>query len=654
MNVQVVMKRMTVALAVLAGTSSAFAKLPPVLDRVPSEAAMVGTIDNIASFEKKIEKWSETLNIFESLMADGGENPIEHMKQITGMPGLNREGSAAFFAMKKPAAEIEALKAKHEAEKAADEAEEKKAKEEGEAADDEAGDEGGDEAFEDMIEKEEKSFEQFDPFMLVPVSDYAAFVKGLGATDATGIAEVKMKDETAYVKDAGKGYAVFCKDKAPLERYNGAEGMLAAHTKALGAVGAQVDDATDMMMFFNVPVLSADIEKGLKEMQENAGGQMMPGMEQAKQALSMLQGMGEAFTRDASVGIIGLGLSNAGIIFDAGAQFKEGTELAKMFNETGDTVRIVERLPEQEFFVVSAMDTSKPGMKKIMHSYMDMTKSMMDGGAKGEESKMAEAMQKMMGPFTDMMAQIDNTDGYGMMMGATPGGLMGGLFVNTTAYIETKNAASYLDVMRKSFETMDGQKFGGVTLKASSKSDVENLADVSVAKWSMQMTADGNDPEAQQMVTMQNMVVGPRGMNGYVGAIDKGVVMTYSDNKLLMTNAIEVARSGKGLGAEDDVRAAQAVLPAGRVMEAHLGMKTILETVQGVMGMMGGPTDWEVPEKIAPISMGLTTNGGGLGARFYVPNDVIMAFKDMGEAMKGAGNQMNNGDDQMDDGSPDF
>lgn len=638
--------RMTVALACLAGTSSAFAKLPPVLDRVPTDAAIVGTLDNIASFEKKIEKWSSTMNIFEGMLAEGSDNPIEHMKQITGLPGLNREGSAAIFAVKKPAAEIEALKAKQAAE-------EKKAKEDGdEAGDDDQGDDEN-EDFADMIEKEEKDFEKFDPFMLVPVSDYAAFVKALGATETTGISEVNMHGKAAFVKDVGKGYAIISEHKEPLGRYAGAEGNLAAHTKALGAVGAQVDEATDMMMFFNIPVLRADIEEGLKEMEKGAGEQMMPGMEQAKKAFVMLQTMGESFTRDASVGIFGVGLSDAGIIVDAGAQFREGTELAKLFNEQGDTLRIVDRLPEQDFFVVSALDTSKPGTKKILHSYMDMTKSMMEG-AKGEESKTAEVMQKMMGPFSDMMAQVDNTDGFGMMMGATPGGLMGGLFVNSTAYVESKNAAGYLDTMRKSMESLDGQEFGGITVKSSCKSDADTLADVSVVKWSMQMTADGNDPEAQQMVMMQNMIMGPRGLNGFAGIVDKSVVMTYSDNKLLMTNAIEVARSGKGLGSAEDVRAAQAVLPSGRIMEAHLGMKTILETVQGVMGMMGGPTDWEVPEKIAPISMGLTTNGGGLGARFYVPNDVIMAFKDMGEAMKGAANQMNGGDEPMDDGSPDF
>ncbi len=651
------MMKTTVVLAMLAGTNSAFAKLPPVLDRVPSNAAMVSTIDNIASFEKKFEKWSSTLNIFEDMIASGGDNPVEQLKQITSIPGLNREGSAAFFALMKPAAELEAIKAKEAAEKAA---EAKEAAEDGNAADDEPNpDDAMDEAnedFEDMMdEANDKGFEKMDPFILVPVSDYAAFVKGLGGSDGAGIAQVKIDGKESFIKDAGKGYAILSQTKEPLERYAGAEGMMAAHTKALGAVGAQVDEATDMMMFFNIPVLRGEIEEGLKEMQKGAGEQMMPGMEQAKQAFAMLETMGEAFARDGSVGIMGLGLSDAGIIVDMGAQFIEGTELAKMFNEKGDTLRLVERLPEQEFFVVTAMDTSKPGVKKMLKSYTDMTSSMMGAGAGGEEeSNMSKAMQKLMGPFSDMTAQIDNTDGYGMMMGATPGGLMGGLFVNTTAYVETKDPAAYLNTMRKSMDAANGQQMGGITIKTSCKDDAETLADVSVAKWSMQMTADGNDPEAQQMAMVQNMIVGPRGLNGFAGAIDKGVVMTYSDNKLLMTNAIEVARSGKGLGAQDDIRAAQAVLPSGRTIEGHLGMKTILETVQGVMGMMGGPSDWEVPETIAPISMGVTTNGGGLGARFYLPNDVIMAFKDMGEAMKGAGNPMNGGDEPMDDGSPDF
>lgn len=651
---QVMLRRMTVGLVLLAGTSAVFAKLPPVLDRVPSNAAIVGTVDNIGSFEAKIEKWASMLNIFEGMVAQGGDNPLDQMKQITSLPGLNREGSAAFFAMMKPAAELEAIKAKEAAAKSKKDA----------AEDEAAGDEGGDEDdgvmkddenedFEDMIEGEAEKFDKMDGFMLVPVTDYSAFAKGLGADGATGVVQVELDGKAAFVKEAGKGYAIISEKKETLERYTDASGMMESHTKALGAVGAQVDDATDMMMYFNIPVLKTEIEEGLKDMEKKAGKQMMPGMEQAKEAFAMLQRMGEAFTRDASVGIFGLGLSDAGIIFDAGAQFRDGTELANMFNERGDTLRIVERLPEQDFLLVTAMDTSKAGVKKMLKSYSDMSKNMMKG-AGDKDAKTGKAMEKLMGPFSDMTAQIDNTDGYGMMMGATPGGLMGGLFVNTTAYIESKNPTQYMDTMRKSMESLNGEEVGGITFKTTVKADADTLADVNVAKWSMQMTPDSNDPEAQQLAMMQNFIVGPRGLNGYAGVVEKGMVMTYSDNKLLMTNALEVARSGKGLGAEDDIRAAQAVLPAGRTMEGHLGTKTILETVQGFMGMMGGPADWEVPEKVAPISMGLTTYGGGVGARFYVPNDVIMAFKNMGEAIKGAGMGNNGGNDQMDDGSPDF
>jgi hypothetical protein len=267
---------------------------------------------------------------------------------------------------------------------------------------------------------------------------------------------------------------------------------------------------------------------------------------------------------------------------------------------------------------------------------------------------MSKAMQRLMGPFSDMTSYAEKTDGYAMVMGATPGGLMGGLFVNTIAYAETKQAGDFAAAFKKMLgNNPEGEKLGPITLKGSFKEGAETLADVKVDKWGMQFDADPNDPEAQQMVQMSGFIFGPRGLGGYLAQVENGFVTSYSDNKLLMTNAIEVAKSGKGLSMNADMQVAQSVLPPHRTLEFHLGVKPILETVQGFAGMMGGGGDWEVPEKVSPISMGASTHGGGMHARIYVPNDVVTALKGMAKAFEGMGNPM--GDEEpMDGESPDF
>ncbi|GEM_PF-643138 len=658
------LKSITCSLSLLAGTSSAWADMPKVLDHVPKDAALVATIDNIGGFEKKLEKWSETMGIFENAISLGGDNPIEQIKSITGTAGLNKSASAAFFAIKKPQAEINAAKAKDVAEKAAKGVVDA-AKQDADSHDDDA--DMTDEEFNDSMigDDAEDRFEQMmDPFMLIPVSDYAAFVKALGANGSEGImgtkgiVEIKIDDEQAFAKDIGQGYALLSKEKAPLERIAVATlaGNMNSYTQAMGVNGKNISDRADVMLIANIPMLQADIQEGMKMLEDGAGNQIIPGMEQAKQAFEMMKVLGENFARDASVGIAGLGLGEGGMWIDLGTQFKNGSELAGLFQEKGDTNRLLSRLPQQEFLLATVMDTAAPNIKKMIGEYIKMSAKMMDGAAAGnpQQAEMAKAMQRLFGPFSDMTAHADKSDGVAMVMGSTPGGLMGGLFVNTIAYTETKQPAQLGEALKKAFTASpNGEKIGPITIKTTYKENSDEFAGVKVSKWGMQMQADPNDPEGTQVAMMSGFIFGPRGLGGYIGQVENGFVTSYSDNKLLMTNALEVAKSGKGLSLDADLILAQSVLPANRTVEFHIGVKPILETVQGFAGMMGGGGDWEVPEKVSPISMGITTYGGGMHTRIYVPNDVVSALKEMAKSLEGVQADMMN-EEPVEGESPDF
>ena len=658
--------KLAMALTLLAGASVTLADVPKVLDRVPTDAALVATVGNIGGFQQKIEKWADSLGIVEDILASGGDNPLEALRSITGVAGLDKAGSAAVFSVKKPQNEIDALKAKaaakaEETKKAIEDAAKAAAAAEPGAAADEA--EMTDEEFNEDINADENEFDQtMDSFALVPVTDYAAFVKALGATSTEGIVEVNLNDEKAVASNLGNGYAIvgMSEDKAPLERVlakaASLSGNMKTHEAALGANGKAIADGTDVMLIANIPALRADIEEGMKKAKEEAGNQTMPGMEGLGQFMDMMKMVGENFARDASVGIAGLGMGDNGLWIDIGTQFKDGTELSGLFQDKGDTNRLLSRVPDQDFLIATVMDTAAPGIKKMLTEYTKISTKMMEDAAKagGQEAEMSKAMQRLMGPFSDMTAYADKTDGYAMVMGATPGGLMGGLFVNTIAYSETKQPAVFTEAFKKALGGAgEGEKIGPITIKGTYKEGAATLADVKADQWGMQIIADPNDPEGQQVAMMSGFIFGPRGLGGYLAQVENGFITSYSDNKLLMTNAIEVAKSGKGLSMNADMQVAQSLLPKNRTLEFHIGVKPILETVQGFAGMMGGGGDWQVPEKVSPVSMGASTHSGGMHARIYVPNDVVTALKGMAKAFEGMGNPM--GDEEpMDGDSPDF
>jgi hypothetical protein len=127
-----------------------------------------------------------------------------------------------------------------------------------------------------------------------------------------------------------------------------------------------------------------------------------------------------------------------------------------------------------------------------------------------------------------------------------------------------------------------------------------------------------------------------------IAPVESGVVMTMSKNTPLMTTAIEAAKSGKGLADDAQIKEVQSHLPSGRMFEMYLGTKSIMETINGFMGMFGGGAEIKVPAKVSPIGMAAGVEGGGVDFRIFVPTDVI---ETVAAAIKEA-QQMDEGGDE--------
>jgi len=152
----------------------------------------------------------------------------------------------------------------------------------------------------------------------------------------------------------------------------------------------------------------------------------------------------------------------------------------------------------------------------------------------------------------------------------------------------------------------------------------------------MKFQVDPSNPAAQQIAQVQMMFFGPTGMNGYIAPAKDGVVVTYAKNSDLMTRALDAAKNGHGLSEDAGVKTVAANLPADRTLEVYIGIRSILETAQGFMGMMGGGgANFNVPADLPPVGIGGTTDSGGMRASVYVPTQVITTIKAFGDSMKG-------------------
>jgi hypothetical protein len=145
---------------------------------------------------------------------------------------------------------------------------------------------------------------------------------------------------------------------------------------------------------------------------------------------------------------------------------------------------------------------------------------------------------------------------------------------------------------------------------------------------------------AQQMAQAQMMLFGPSGLQGYAAPVNGGIVMTYSKNDDLLNKAMDAANNRGGMGSNPGVQAVAGRMPKGQSIAGYIGIGSILETVVGFMGMMGGgPANFQVPGDLPPIGLGVVTNTGGLRGTVFVPTQVIQTFKALGDAFGGAGDE---------------
>jgi hypothetical protein len=588
------------AMAWTAATSSvARADFPAALDRVPSNAAFAVGVANVDEFRKESEKLGAIFGGDEGGPTGGPGSPM-NLKQIKSMldtPGLNGKGSMAFAVVPDAEGKID--------------------------------------------------FKSQTPqaVMIVPISDYKAFGESVKVDTVDGVGSFVIGGRTSYCKDIGGGYAAIAQQEALLKSFEGKAGNKAAHEAALGANGKKIADANDVLVIANVVALQKEINDGIAKMKEGMKSAAAMAEEQSGGVggpmLEALPMMLENWAKDAQVGVVGFNITEGGVAVDLGTQFKTDSMLGKMFAEGGKGGSMMTHLPKRPFLFAIAMDMTNGGLRQMVKNYSTMSteaeKKAAEAAAKeapgvqGEKKEASKATDfSTIGSLAKMADQVDSAE---WMLASSNAGLAGGLFTNMVTYVATKDVPGYVGGMKKAIEGANGHEVMGITTKATYTTEAATVEGVKVDYWGLEMSADPNDPMAAQMQMIQGFMYGGNAMNGITAAVDGGVVTTASRNTKLLTAAIGAAKNGDGLASEAAVKTAQGVLQSNRAFELHLGAREIMTTVNDAMATFtGDDLGIDLPEKLAPISVGGTMDSGGMTLRLFMPNDVMKMIKDLRDA----------------------
>lgn len=569
-------------LAVLAGVSplALAGDLPAAMDRVPANSAIVVSVNNLEAVTGKFDSFLKSLGMEDN---DDEDSPVQMGKKLLATPGLNKSGSLAVAILAGPDGQLNV-----------------------------------------GPEKEPEAV------LIVPVSDYAAFVKAMGATETSGVTSLTIDEKSGFAKDIGGGFAALTTTTGLLDKFEGKAGNASAHKELLGKNGNSVTDSSDVVIIANV----AALQTSLKEASEKMGEQLeqiaaMAGDQAAgmKNSGKLGQMVINNFARDGSIGILGVKLGDNGLSIDVGSQFKAGSELAGFFAASGKSAAMLTKVPNLPFYFAGAADINVPGVRTIMKN---MTKMQIEALPEDQRKAAENSFQAMLGK--------DNVNGGAFVLGASPAAMMGGgLFVNTASYIATTDSASTLQAMSDASNAANGTKAGPATMKTTYKQGAAEIGGVKVDTWTSAMEFDPNDPMAGQAQMATGMLLGQSGLAGMSAAIDGGVVSVYSQNTPLMTSAIEAAKSGKSTLAEDALfKESQANLQAQRTFELYIGVKPLMDAGLGVMSMMGGGPEIKPPGQMSPIALGGTTADGGVTFRIFVPSNVIKGIADVVKQVEAA------------------
>lgn len=575
------MTRVTPMVLVALAAWTAKAGVPEALDRVPAETPVVIAVGNLEGTVKRVEAMSKSLGKAGENMAAG----LWHVNSMINMPGVNKTGSLAIAV---------SLPEKAEAKKGDDAM---------------GGDEGG---------MEEKG----DPpaVVIIPVSDYGLFVKTFKGDPAAAITKGEFDGKESWIRNLGDGYAAMSDKKELVEKFDGKAGRKGDNVARMGKVGNKIADSTDIVLIANMSKLGSVMKEAEQQMKNNPA-MAMAAMQGGGGAVEAMQRAMEKFARDAQTGVIGVGLGERGVTLDFGAQFKEGTDGAKMFQGTGNSGSLMAKLPGGDFLFAGAADLSSPQVKKFIK----------DAASKGEKAAGEADPTSMMG---NLARSIDTLDGQAILMGATD--LGNGLMTKTVMFSKTKDPQAFLAASKEANAKLNGAESNGIKFETTYQSGAKEIAGVKVDKWSNKMETDPNSPMAMQVEMMKGFMYGSEGkLSGYAAPTDGGVITTMSENSELLKAAIDASKGGKSLATDPVFSASQSMLLSDRVMEGYIGTKSLMETVGGFMAMYGGP-EIPAPDKVSPIAFGMVSDGGGMGFRLALPMDVIQTIATTAEKMQGA------------------
>jgi hypothetical protein len=467
--------------------------------------------------------------------------------------------------------------------------------------------------------------------ILLPVSDYAAFVANFPGAKATGdVTEVTMPEnnEPGYIANWGKYAAV-----------SPAKEMLAvAHAgiKVSSPASAKELSSKDMVFFANIPAIKAKVGPELKNGREKMIAEMEKEItrnpDTAKFApvikAAINQGMNgvEEFLSDATSATISVNFNETGIATSVMAEFTPDSYLGKFASGIkGEKTDFLAGLPEAKYIMYGGGANDAQTLIKLLDDLAGpIVKELATTDA--EAGKMVQ--QYIDGMKAYSLAAKSSTFGW-----IAPAGNLGQESIFQIVSVQTGDGTK----MKAGYQTMMTQQqgimahFGGEKMKnfmaLETTPNAKTFGGISFDSVATKITPDPNDPQAAQMQQGMTMMYGPNGMVQLVGTTGDKFIMGMGVSDEVMESLVAAAKDNKDvLGTTDKVKSVAAQLPPKRVAEFYVALDEIAKTAGNYAAMFGAAVDVQLPPDLSPVGVAFATDGSAIRVDSFTPTDTLRSL----------------------------
>ncbi len=569
-----------VAPVVLLALAGAASAVPSIVDRIPADAAIAVAIPSVENLEKDIRSIATLFG-----MPAGAINLDALLEQV-GMSGVvAKTGPAAFF----------------------------------------------------VVMPADGAGEPSSGVMFTS-TDFDAVVKSVGGKAENGMVTAEINGNPTYLKKLDGGFVFISPNEEFTKKFEGKAGSAAGFASMIGPMGDKATDKSDLSIIINFEKVRPFYEMGMDQFAAQLESMPIP-EEQAEQVTKMIEQVGGTYGKETKAIVATLNIDAAGVSLDWISRFNDGSTLAEVAATPGNAGALLNRVPAMPFLAAFAADFANPGVQKLLTMLPDVApkKPANDAAAKGDKGEKA-APAKPMFDSASMQKLLAKTDGSVMVVGVSPAGIMGGLLTRSVSFVATKDPASYVTQNRAILQQMQDGDMAEVNYTEGGAEVGGKKVDV----FEVRLKPDGDNPMAGQvMAGLYGLSGGP---TGFIGAVDGGVISTFAKSSELFEKSVKAAAGTDALGGDKTMVATAKNLPAGRVAEAYIGIKGIIDSVSGFIAMSNPNFKLDMPENLPPLALSLATGGGSLQATIFAPTPTLKVLGDVSKQFRNSG-----GDEEADD-----